>query len=193
MSFSAAFLDRDGTLIRDPGYLDDPDEVELIDGVPEALSRLSALEIPTIVVTNQSGIGRGYYTEDDFRAVQRELERQLAAHGCGLDGVYHCPHAPESGCGCRKPALGMYRRAAERFGISLSDALYVGDKISDVRPARTAGGTGFLVETGHEADGARLPEGCRTARDLRQAVERALQGDAGPDVAPDDQGPGEVP
>lgn len=172
MRYSAAFLDRDGTLIRDPGYVDDPTDVELVPGAAEAVSLLNARGVPVVVVTNQSGIGRGYYSEDDFRAVQEEVERRLAMHGCAVEAVEHCPHAPERDCGCRKPRLGMHRAAADRLGIALEDALYVGDKVTDVLPAVRAGGTGYLVGTGHDAEDP--PEAVRRAPDLLRAVLHAL-------------------
>lgn len=180
MRYSAAFLDRDGTIIRDPGYVDDPADVEILPGAAEAISLLNARSIPVVLVTNQSGIGRGYYTEEDFGAVQSEVERQLALRGCALDAVHHCPHDPDAGCGCRKPALGMHRRASEELGIDLSDALYVGDKVSDVLPAVRTGGAGFLLRTGREVR-VEVPDGVRTARDLLDAVRSALDGEDGSD------------
>lgn len=173
MRYSAAFLDRDGTIIRDAGYVDDPADVELLPGAADAVSLLNARGIPVVVVTNQSGIGRGYYGEDDFRAVQEEVERRLALHGCALDAVEHCPHAPEEPCDCRKPDLGMHRAAAERMGFSLGDALYVGDKVSDVVPAARTGGTGYLLRTGHDGT-EEPPDGVRVADDLLSAVVDAL-------------------
>ena len=180
MRYSAAFLDRDGTIIRDAGYVDDPADVELLPGAADAVSLLNARSVPVVVVTNQSGIGRGYYTEDDFRAVQEEVERRLAMRGCAVDAVEHCPHAPEEPCGCRKPELGMHRAAADRMNLSLEDALYVGDKVSDVLPAVRTGGTGYLLRTGHEED-EEPPEGVRVADNLLAAVVDALEagGEAG--------------
>lgn len=175
MRYSAAFLDRDGTIIRDHGYVDDPADVELLPGAAEAVSLLNSRSIPVVVVTNQSGIGRGYYTEADFRTVQDAVERALAMAGSALDGVYHCAHAPEEPCECRKPGLGMYREAAERLGIDLERALYVGDKVSDVRPALTTGGTGFLLRTGQATDPADVPDGVHVAAHLLDAVRRALE------------------
>lgn len=173
MRYSAAFLDRDGTIIRDAGYVDDPADVELTPGAAEALSLLNARRVPVVIVTNQSGIGRGYYDESDFRAVEQEVERRLAMHGCAVDAVEHCPHAPEEACGCRKPELGMHRAAAARLGVSLEEALYVGDKVSDVQPAARTGGTGYLLRTGHEVE-EEVPDGVRVADDLLAAVVDAL-------------------
>lgn len=175
MSASIAFLDRDGTIIRDHGYVSEPAQVELLPRAAAAIARLNARSIPAVVVTNQSGIGRGYYTETEFRAVQTEVERQLALHGCALDAVYYCPHDPERGaCPCRKPGLELYRRAARRFGASLEGAVFVGDKAHDVAPAGGAGGRGFLVQTGQPLEGP-PPPGCEVVEDLWEAVERVLE------------------
>lgn len=177
---AAVFLDRDGTIIRDPGYVDDPGAVALLPRTGEAIARLNARGIPAVVVTNQSGIGRGMYGEADFRAVQAEVERRLAFRGAALDAVYYCPHHPEAGCGCRKPALGMYREAAERLGIRLEAAAYVGDKVKDVLPAVRTGGKGYLVRSGAEAPES-PPAGCTVVADLWEAVDRILPGADGAD------------
>lgn len=178
MRFSAAFLDRDGTIIRDDGYVDDPADVELLPGAAEAVALLNARSVPVVVVTNQSGIGRGYYSEADYRAVADVVERKLAIRSCALDAVHYCPHAPEEGCGCRKPEMGMYREAADRLGVDLGAALYVGDKTSDVRPALETGGRGYLLRTGREHDPDEVPEGVVVVDDLLEAVTRALEVDA---------------
>lgn len=181
MSVSIAFLDRDGTIIRDHGYVSEPSQVELLPRAAAAIARLNARSIPTVVVTNQSGIGRGYYNETDFRAVQAEVERQLALHGCALDAVYYCPHDPERGtCPCRKPGLELYRRAARRFGVPLEGAVFVGDKPHDVAPAGRTGGRGFLVRTGQRVERP-PPPGTEVVADLWEAVERMLddRGDTG--------------
>lgn len=173
MRYAAAFIDRDGTINRDAGYVDDPADVEILPGSPEAIALLNARGIPVVVVTNQSGVGRGLYSESDFEAVQREVERQLAVRGCAVDAVYRCVHAPSDGCDCRKPALGLYREASRELGIELDRSLYVGDKVSDVLPAVKLGGTGFLLRTGAEVE-VGVPEGIYVADDLLTAVRRAL-------------------
>jgi histidinol-phosphate phosphatase family protein len=175
MRYSAAFLDRDGTLIRDRGYLGDPAGVELLPGAGRAVALLNARAIPVYVVTNQSGIGRGLYTEEDFWAVQDELERQLALGGSALDGVAFCPHDPRAGgCSCRKPGLALYRQLAERRGIRLEDALFVGDRAHDVLPAVEVGATGYLVRTGEGAAPTEVPGSVTIVEDLWEAVTRAL-------------------
>lgn len=171
---SAAFLDRDGTLIRDTGYLSDPAGVELLPGAADAVRWLNRRGVPVVVVTNQSGIGRGYYDEGDFRAVQSEVERRLARRGARVDLARHCPHPPEAGCECRKPGLGMHRRAARRLGVDLEHALYAGDRPSDVRPAARTGGTGLLLASeGAEAPPG-LDPGCVVAADLLSGLRTLL-------------------
>ena len=176
MRYSAAFIDRDGTINRDAGYVDDPADVEILPGVPEAISLLNARSIPVLVVTNQSGVGRGLYSESDFEAVQEEIERQLALHGCAVDAVYRCIHDPAAGCDCRKPALGLYRRASREHGVDLGRAIYVGDKISDVLPAVELGGSGFLLRTGATVE-VEVPDAIRVVDHLLGAVRQALAGD----------------
>jgi D-glycero-D-manno-heptose 1,7-bisphosphate phosphatase len=165
----AAFLDRDGTIIREREYLADPAGVELIPDAGSALRRLAARGYSLVVVTNQSGIARGLYTEADFTAVQRRLEEILAAHDVVFDAVFHCPHHPDvSGeCSCRKPGLGMYRAAASQLDLDLSESIFIGDRVRDVLPALAVGGRGFLVRTGYgrqEEPGA--PAAVRVADDL---------------------------
>jgi len=171
----AVFLDRDGTLITEKVYLADPAGVELVPGVIEALRALRAEGLLLVTVTNQSGIGRGYYTDEDYHAVAARLEEELGAAGMMLDGTFYCAHAPDAGCRCRKPATGMYEDAAERHGIELGSSYYVGDKVSDVLPALELGGQGILVRTGygreHEPN---APEGIWVVDDLPAAAERIL-------------------
>lgn len=171
MTYSAAFLDRDGTILHDPGYPSDPEAVELLPGAAEAIARLNAAGVPVLVVTNQSGIGRGLLGVEEFLAVQRAAERKLRAASARVDGVYYCPHDPErEPCACRKPGLGLYRRAADERGIRLPDALFIGDRVRDVLPALELGGAGWLLRGGGETP----PPGIGLAEDLRDAVERAL-------------------
>ena len=146
----AVFLDRDGTIIEDAGYLQDPGGVRLLPGAADAIRTLKANGYAIVVVTNQSGIARGLLTLDDYRATERRLDEMLAGEGVRLDGHYYCPHLPElSGpCECRKPGTLLYRQAAERFGIDLPQSWWVGDRLRDVLPAKALGGKGILVLTG---------------------------------------------
>lgn len=143
---TAVFLDRDGTLNEDAHYISRPDQIKLLDGSAEAVARVNALLIPVIVITNQSGIARGYFTEEDYEAVAGRLDELLAERGAHIDARYHCPHSPDEGCECRKPGLLLFRRAAaEHPEIDLSRALYIGDRMRDVEPALALGGQGVLV------------------------------------------------
>jgi D-glycero-D-manno-heptose 1,7-bisphosphate phosphatase len=135
----AAFLDRDGVINHDHGYIGRPEDFELIDGVPEALRMLGEDGYALVVVSNQSGIGRGYYGEDDYRLVTARMRELLAGHGITLAAVLHCPHAPDQGCACRKPKPGMLLAGAEQTGAVLSSSVLFGDKPSDIAAAREAG------------------------------------------------------
>jgi D,D-heptose 1,7-bisphosphate phosphatase len=169
----AVFLDRDGTLIEDPGYLADPAGVHLISGVPAALCRLADLGYARIVITNQSGIGRGRYSTDDFLAVEAEMERQLARSGATIDAVYHCPHLPTDGCACRKPGTALHTAAAATHHLDLTASWCIGDREGDIAAAAALGARAILVRTG---EGARHVEtaallGVPVVADLAAAVD----------------------
>lgn len=142
---SAVFLDRDGTIIRDAHYLSDPSAVFLIDGAAEAIARINAALVPVVVITNQSGIGRGYFSVEQHEAVSRRVGEVLAAKGARIDASYFCPHAPDDRCDCRKPGLLLFRKAAEDHDIDLSKALYVGDRRRDIEPGMLLRGNAVLV------------------------------------------------
>jgi D-glycero-D-manno-heptose 1,7-bisphosphate phosphatase len=133
------FLDRDGTLMEDPGYVSRPDQVRLIPGITGALKRFRDAGYALVVVTNQSGIGRGLYTWDDYDAVAARLEKLLAAEGISFDAVLACSHAPDEGCDWRKPAPGMIREAATLLSLDLGRSLLAGDKLSDLEAAAAVG------------------------------------------------------
>jgi D-glycero-D-manno-heptose 1,7-bisphosphate phosphatase len=145
----AALVDRDGTINVEIGYLDDPDELELIPGAAAALGRLRDLGLALVVVTNQAQIGRGALASERLVAIHDRLHTLLAAEGAEVDLVLHCPHAPEQGCSCRKPAAGMAREARDRLGLDLASSFVIGDHASDMGLARAIGATGILVLTGH--------------------------------------------
>lgn len=150
----AAFLDRDGTVIREYGHFWEPSKIELIPGAAEAIRRLKGAGFLIIVATNQSGIARGAFDEHQFWIGQRRLEELLAAEGLKLDAVYFCPHHPSEGdtpyrqdCDCRKPKPGMLLRAAREYGIDLHASFMVGDSPVDVGAGRAAGCRVVKVET----------------------------------------------
>ncbi len=163
----AAFLDRDGTRVEDPGFLRDPDDVRLLPGAVDAVRRLNRERIRAIVVTNQSGLARGFIEPGEYEAVTRRLEELLRRGGAMLDAVYHCPHYPPlSGpCDCRKPGTLLYRTAGAHFGLDLARCAWIGDRLTDLLPAHAFGGRGVLVRTGKgmemeveaEAAGAGFP------------------------------------
>jgi D-glycero-D-manno-heptose 1,7-bisphosphate phosphatase len=177
------FLDRDGTLVVERHYLADPARVELVEGAAAALKELAAAGYALVVVTNQSGIARGLYGEAEYRAVQRRIEELLRREGVELDGVYHCPHHPDytGPCECRKPAPGLFRRAARELGLDVSRSACIGDRIKDVLPARELGCAAILVRTGYGEEQARdAPEWVRVERDLAAAAEAILAVDRAP-------------
>lgn len=177
----ALFLDRDGTLIEDADYLADPEGVVLLPGAVEALGRFRAAGWATVVVTNQSGIARGLYTRDDYRAVARRLDAMLRRAGVAVDATLHCPHHPEfSGpCGCRKPAPGMLLAAGRALDLDLVGSVMVGDKLSDLLAGAAVGAAPFLVRSGYgrrtesESEG-RLPEGTQVVDGLIEVADRVL-------------------
>jgi histidinol-phosphate phosphatase family protein len=147
-----ALLDRDGTINEEVGHLDDPDDLRLIPGSAHAIRRLKALGLGIVVVTNQANVGRGLLDPADLERIHARLRAMLAAEDAEVEAILHCPHAPEDGCRCRKPAPGMALDAAERFGFDPRDAFVVGDHAGDVGMGRAIGATTFLVLTGHGAE-----------------------------------------
>ncbi len=145
----AIFLDRDGTLMEEVHYCRDPREVRVFSGAVEALGSLAAAGFRLVIVTNQSGIGRGLFTEQDFFAVQNELLRQLAP--AVIDATYFCPSAPENPDPRRKPAPGMVLEAVRDLGLDPARSWFVGDKAVDVECGRRAGTRTVLVKTGYGA------------------------------------------
>jgi D-glycero-D-manno-heptose 1,7-bisphosphate phosphatase len=167
----AIFLDRDGTLMEDVDYCGDAKDVHVFDGVADSLEKLKANGFKLIVITNQSGIGRGYFTEKEYREVEREVARQI---GDGLvEATYFCPHLPNDGCNCRKGAPAMVLQAARDHQVDLSRSYFIGDKKSDMECGRSAGTRTILVRTGYGSEtDAVLAD--LTAKDLSEATEMVL-------------------
>ncbi|MEW6756149.1 MAG: HAD family hydrolase [Candidatus Latescibacterota bacterium] len=149
MARSFVVLDRDGTLIVERGYLSDPAQVELIPGVARALREMRRMGLRLVVATNQSGVGRGYFTADTVQRVHERLLSLLSAEGAALDAFYYCPHVPEAHCRCRKPATGMVEQAARDFGFDPASCFVIGDKPCDILLAANLGATSVLVRTGY--------------------------------------------
>jgi len=142
-------VDRDGTLVVERPYLSHPDMVELLPTTAAGLRRFRALGFHIAVMTNQSGIGRGYFDIATLEAIHERLRSLLAAQGVGVDAVYFCPHTSDDGCRCRKPNDGMLRQAERDFGCDLRQAFVIGDKDVDIEAGRRVGATTLLVRTGH--------------------------------------------
>ncbi len=135
----AAFLDRDNTLIYDPGYIHEPEKVFLLEGVSEGLKLLKDNGYLLIVVSNQSGIGRGYFEEKDFWAVNNKLQELLKPFNVQIDAFYFCPHKPDDNCNCRKPKIELALKVAKDLNIDLKNSVMIGDKDSDVEFGFNAG------------------------------------------------------
>lgn len=175
----AAFLDRDGTIIRDTVYIRDPKDVELLPGAAEAIKRLNEASVAVVVVTNQSGIGRGLLSPDEYEAVRARIDATLAPYGARIDATYMCPHHPDApgGCDCRKPGLGMYRRAIADYGLEARRSLFVGDRWRDVAPSTSLGGFAILLDTSSTPDEEferASQAGVGIAASLADAVDRYL-------------------
>lgn len=154
----AIFLDRDGVINIDNGYVSVVDDFEFIDGVIEALQALKEKGFLLVVITNQSGIARGYFSEEQFHTLTEWMDWSLADRGVDLDGIYYCPHHSIHGlgeykvdCDCRKPKAGMLNEAVKELKIDLSQSILVGDKVSDIQAGLAAGiNNNYLVRTGKE-------------------------------------------
>jgi len=178
MSNSAVFLDRDGTLIHDPGYLSHPDQVELLDGTAEVLKELQLLGYKTVVVTNQSGVARGMLTEETLERIHKRMEELLAQKGASLDRIYYCPYHPDGAIAryrkdsdWRKPEPGMLQAAAKEMDLDLAKSWMVGDSSRDIEAGRRAGCATILISS--TPTGREEAEKCRPdhiAVNIREAI-----------------------
>lgn len=182
---TVVFLDRDGTINRDVEYLGRPDQVELLPGAAAAIRRLNDANVPVVIVTNQSGIARGFFSEHDYARVNRRLRDLLHAAGAHVLASYHCPHHPDVGgeCDCRKPSPGLYRHAARDHALDMSHAVFIGDRWRDVAPALELHGEPIMIvgprtpqEDANEAEARGVP----IVPSLADAVERILPASAMP-------------
>lgn len=172
----AIFLDRDGTICEDHGYLSDPKDLRIFPFTSEALRLISENNFLVILVTNQSGIARGYFTEDDFERVNQKILEDLSNDGASIDGIYYCPHAPSDKCHCRKPLSKMIERACRDFNIAVEKSWMIGDKAIDVETGINGGAKSALVLTGY---GKEEVDKCKdkadiVADDLLDAVKKIL-------------------
>jgi len=167
-----AFLDRDGTLNRDRAgvYITRPSQLKIYAGAPAALRLISAKGYRIVVITNQSGVGRGYMTLAASKAINLKLVRELRLAGAGVDAVYFCPHGPGEKCACRKPAPGLIREAAKDSPADIARSFVAGDKRSDLELAKNSGLKGFLVLTGQGKAAAGGAPAYRTLSALARAL-----------------------
>ena len=184
----AIFLDRDGTITDEVGYINHISRAQMFPWAPEAIRRLKSTGLPVIVVTNQSGVGRGYFTEELVNQVHHKLQNELAAEDTKLDAFFYCPHHPTAvveayrqECRCRKPLTGMADEAAERFGLDLSASYVVGDTYRDMQMGFNIGARTVLLMTGygrgeyeyHRDRWSRMPD--LIAENLLEATEQILE------------------
>ena len=153
MTQKIIFLDRDGVINKEVGYLHKVEDFEFIDGVFDACLDFQSSNYKIIIVTNQSGIERGYYSEKDFHTVTDWMLDQFKNHGVSILDVFYCPHGPESNCDCRKPKPGMFNKANDKYSIDMKNSWMIGDKEADIQAANSAGiSNTVLVKSGHNID-----------------------------------------
>jgi D-glycero-D-manno-heptose 1,7-bisphosphate phosphatase len=187
----AVFLDRDGTICEEVGYVNHLDRIRLFPWSAEAIRKLNKAGLPVIVVTNQSGVGRGYFSEDLVKQANVKIAMELASRDARLEAFYYCPHHPTATleeyrktCRCRKPATGMMEEAAKRFNLDLKSSYVVGDSYRDAQLAFNSGASSIMVMTGygkgeyehHRRSWPRMPD--MIAETLLEAAERILNGRA---------------
>ena len=173
----AVFLDRDGTIARDVPYCRHVDDFVILPGVPEAVRLLNECAFKVVVITNQSGISRGYFTEETLSLIHRKMKEELKKHGASVDAIYYCPHHPDDDCECRKPKPGLLLHAAEDMGISLRLSYMIGDDRKDTEAGREAGCRTVWLTTDQGPSVSephpQMPN--HVARDLYEAVQWVIR------------------
>lgn len=172
----AVFLDRDGTIARDVPYCSRPEDLELLPGVGEAIRLLNESGYMVVIITNQSGIARGYFTEEMLGKIHQKLKDDLAKFGAHIDAIYYCPHHPDDGCDCRKPKPGLALQAAKEHHIDLIQSFFIGDKLQDIEAGHLASGKTVLISPTETSEilfqGEVKPDS--TVPDFMQAVQVVL-------------------
>jgi len=172
-------LDRDGTIIQEKHYLSDPGQIELIHDAAKGLRRLQEMGLGLVVITNQSGIGRGYFDEARLDLIHQKLGQLLEEGGVYLGGIYFCPHVPEDNCRCRKPGTELLESAAKDLAFSPKSCVVIGDKASDIEMGQRFGAATLLVRTGYgaqlERDGTSTPDHVASGLwEAAQVIQRML-------------------
>ncbi|MFC1559863.1 D-glycero-beta-D-manno-heptose 1,7-bisphosphate 7-phosphatase [Candidatus Margulisiibacteriota bacterium] len=183
----AVFLDRDGTINEDTGYLSHPSELKMIPKSAEAIRHLNEAGFKVFTISNQSGVARGYFSEDMLQSIDKKLQKEVLKGGGYIDGIYYCPHHPEHGvhpykmqCECRKPHNGLIKKAAKKFDIDLGHSYMIGDKLTDIQTGKKSGMKTALVLTGRgkkesESKGFGGAKPDHVAKDLYTAVKWVLE------------------
>ena len=141
----AVFLDRDGTINVDYGYVSRVEKFEILPGAVEGLKKMRSMDYLLIIISNQSGIGRGYYSIPDYEKVMETMHQQLGQKGITIDDCFYCPHSPESNCSCRKPGTKMIEEAIRKWDVNVSESFFIGDKESDMKAGRKSGLKTILI------------------------------------------------
>ena len=171
MAIKTIFLDRDGVINKEINYLHKIDEFEFIDGIFDTCLHFQSLGYKIIIITNQSGISRGYYTESDYQKVTQWMLNQFKYKNINILDIFHCPHGPDSTCDCRKPKSGMFLQARDRHNTDMEKSWLIGDKEIDVIAANAAGiENTILVRTGHKID-----ESNSNARFILDSIQQSKQ------------------
>ena len=153
MTIKTIFLDRDGVINKEVNYLHKIEDFEFIDGVFETCQYLESLDYKIIVITNQSGISRGYYTENDFQIITNWMTSEFKKNDINILDVFHCPHSPEANCSCRKPKPGMFIQAQKKYKINMDESWMIGDSERDIKAASLAGiNNTIIVKSGHKVE-----------------------------------------
>ena len=147
----AVFLDRDGTIAKDVHYCRRVEDFEILPTVPQAIRLLNQQGFKVVVVTNQSGIARGYFTETTLLQIHQHMKDELAKHDARVDAIYYCPHHPDEECQCRKPKPGLLLKAAQELGISFAGSFLIGDNEMDIKAGKTVGCHTVLIATAPDA------------------------------------------
>lgn len=167
-------LDRDGTINVDSQYISDPEAVKLLPGAVKGLQELQKMGLGLVVITNQSGIGRGFLREEEASRVNRRIQDLLKNQGVTLDGIYVCPHQPEDSCSCRKPATGLLEQAARELKFLPEECFVIGDKESDVELGFRVGATSFFISSNASQEGilrSQKNSSCHVVRNLPEAAQ----------------------
>lgn len=176
MKNKAVFLDRDGTIARDVHYCRRVEDFELLPTVLEAIKLLNANGFKVVVITNQSGIARGYFTDETLAQIHRKMEGELSEQGAHVDAIYYCPHHPDDGCECRKPKTALFHQAAKEVGINLGLSYVVGDMQMDIDAGKALGCKTILVTTGPQGASSIIDPPDYAAESLLEAAKWILRG-----------------